>query len=362
MINVTKPKIHNKKKLYYYFDKIINSGQFTNEGDIHKKLHSELLKKFNFKYIQLVANGNLALQMAIKSLHIKGDVITTPFSYVATTNSILWEGCNPIFVDIDKKTLCIDPNLIEQAITKKTSAILATHVFGNACNVNIISKIAKKYKLKVIYDGAHSFGVSYKGKPLLNYGDCSIVSFHATKLFNTAEGGAIVTSKKIINNDIEYLKRFGHYGEEDYKMVGINAKLSEFHAALGLTNLPYLEKEIEKRKKISHLYDKYFFDFNIIRPEFDKDIKRNYSYYPVIFSSKNEREEVRKYLIENNIISRRYFWPSLNKLPFLHKNLQKKCPVSENTADRILCLPIYYDLKLKEVKKIALTILQYMKK
>ncbi len=303
------------------------------------------VKNFHF-----VTNGTLALQLSLRALDItEGEIITTPFSYVATTSAILWERCQPVYVDIDQKTLNIDPSKIEAAITKKTKAIVAVHVFGNPCDIEAIEKIAKRHSLKVIYDAAHAFGVTHKGRSILNYGDISICSFHATKLFHTIEGGCLVAKDEDIYNKIELLKRFGHNGDEHIQL-GINAKASEFQAAMGLSNLKYVADIIRERERLTNLYDQYL-DGSIIKPKGSTRVKYNYGYYPVIFNNTEKLEMVMEKLNSVNIFPRRYFSPSLNKLPYL--KVKDRCPVSEDIADRILCLPLYVGLDNVTIRKIC---------
>ena len=247
------PPIEDYQK---YLRKIWETGQLTNQGPFLKEFEKKIKNYLNVKNFHFLSNGTIALQIALDSLGIQeGEIITTPFSYVATTSAILWQRCTPVFVDIEPNNFCIDPNKIEAAITKKTKAILAVHVFGYACDVEKIEKIAKKHNLKVIYDGAHAFGVKYKGKSLLDFGDISTCSFHATKLFHTIEGGACIIKNLKISNKLELARRFGHDGDI-HKQLGINAKNSEFHTAMGLCNLKHIGKIIKERKKISSLYDK----------------------------------------------------------------------------------------------------------
>ncbi len=289
--------------------------------------------------------------MALKALNITKEVITTPFSYVATTNSILWEGCRPVFVDIDPGTFCIDANKIESAITPDTQAILATHVYGLPCDVDNIEKIAKRNKLKVIYDGAHAFGSKLNGKSLLSYGDISTCSFHATKLFHTVEGGCIILNSIELAQKILLYRSFGHIGD-DYYSIGINAKNSEFHAAMGLTLLPKIKQIIEERKKIFSMYNS-FLPGNLLRPFYALDnFEYNYSYFPVIFDSEELLLKVKDNLARQQINVRRYFFPSLNKLPqtISHYN---SCPISEDICSRVICLPLYVGLAEAEIKLIC---------
>ena len=358
IINVTKPTLPELKDYLFYLEEIWKSRCLSNRGPFAIMLEEELKSFLKVNHIGLVANGALALQLAIKSLNIKGSVITTPFSYVATTNSILWENCNPIFVDIDKNTLCINSELIESKITQDTSAIMATHVYGNPCNVKLIERIAKQYKLKVLYDAAHAFNIKIDGKSILNFGDASILSFHATKLFHTAEGGAVICKSKKILNKINVMKAFGHIGEEKYLMVGINGKMSELHAALGICNIKNVEESIIKRQKVASTYDRMlnqFISTGVLRKQsIANNVSYNYSYYPVIFKTKQTMLATKTALEKNRVYPRRYFYPSLNKLSFLHS--ANECVVSEDISQKILCLPSYDDLTENEIKKIVMII------
>lgn len=357
MINVTKTYLPPLKQYEKYLRRIWKTGQITNNGPLVRELENKLKKYLGVKHLFLVSNSTLALQIAIEALNLKKEIITTPFSYIATSSSIKWQGATPVYADIDKDTLCIDPKKIEQAITKKTEAILATHIFGNPCDIEAIEKIAKKYKLKVIYDAAHAFGVKYKGKSILNYGDISTTSFHATKIFHTIEGGALVTNNREIAQKISYMRNFGHNGQEKFFGLGINAKMSELHAAMGLCNLPEIKKIISYRKNIWQSYDNLLLSND--RLTSGQEIKNyknhNYSYYPIIFQSERELLSTRKSLNKQKIYPRRYFYPALSTLKFLNK---KKMPIAESISKRILCLPIYHDMKIKEVKKICGIILK----
>jgi dTDP-4-amino-4,6-dideoxygalactose transaminase len=349
-ILVTKTFLPPIEKFHKYVSTIWKTNQLTNQGPLLKEFELKVKKYLGVKYFDFVTNGTIALQLAFKALDItEGEIITTPFSYVATTSAILWERCTPVYVDIDPKTLCIDADKIERSITKKTKAILAVHVFGYPCNIEKIKKIADKYKVKVIYDAAHAFGVVYKGKSLLSYGDISIGSFHATKVFHTIEGGCVVTNNKDLNKKIDLIKRFGHAGD-DHFTLGINAKASEFQAAMGLCNLEYVEDIIRKRKSIVELYDKLLGNKFQIR-KLPSELKYNYAYYPIIVENEKKTLEVIKKLNNHNIFPRRYFYPSLNLLPYL-KNKQS-CPISENISPRILCLPLFTDINKETVIKIS---------
>lgn len=348
-IFVTKPYLPPREEYLERISKIFDRGVLTNQGPELLELESNLKKFLNTENFHYVTNGTIAIQLALKAMDIEaGDIITTPFTYVATISSILWERCNPIFVDIEPNNFTIDPKLIENAITDKTVAILPVHVFGYACDVEEIGKIAKKNGLKIIYDSAHAFGSSLNGRSLCTFGDISTVSFHATKLFHTIEGGGICTSDKRISQKVDLIKRFGHYGDDHYRL-GINAKQDEFNAAMGNSIFPYLDKIIEKRRLISEIYDGELKNF-LQRPEIQKGLKYNYAYYPVLFDSEEHLKKVFKALASEEIYPRRYFYPSLNKLPYLKE--KTSCPVSEDVAGRIACLPLYPDLSLDEAEKI----------
>jgi dTDP-4-amino-4,6-dideoxygalactose transaminase len=357
MIPVTKTFLPSLEDYQAMLQQIWKSGWLTNNGQFENDLAVKLGQYLGVPHIELVANGTLALQLAIKALDLNGEIITTPFSYVATATAIVWEGCTPIFVDIDKNTFCIDPNLIESAVTEKTSAILATHVYGYPCEVEKIAEIAKKHNLKVIYDASHCFGIKLEGRSLLIHGDISTLSFHATKLFHTAEGGAVVCRDANVSSHVFLMKRFGHLGEDYYQEIGINAKMSELHAAMGLCILPQIDQIIDKRRQIVTWYDELIRDSKLQHPEVPQGVEYNYNYYPVLFPSYDEMMQARKDLMDQDIIPRRYFYPSLNTLPYLQQAGHKACPVSENVAMRVLCLPLYYELEKEEIIKISEIIL-----
>lgn len=350
MINVTRSFMPPIEEYEEYIKGIWENRYLTNEGPLLKKLVEELKNYLNLENINLLTNGTVALELALKACGIReGEIITTPFSFVATTSSIMWENCKPVFVDIDRNTLCIDANKIEEAITPNTKAIMVVHVYGYPCDIEKIEEIAKKHNLKVIYDGAHCFGCKYKGKSLLNYGDITTCSFHATKIFHTIEGGACITKTKELNNKIQSLKTFGAIDGE-YKIVGTNAKMTEFNAAMGLANLKYMDEIIEERKKICELYDK-LLDGIVERPKTSKDVEYNYIYYPIILKNEEETLEIIKKLNEQEIYPRRYFYPSLNSLQFVEN--KGNCPIAEDISKRVLTLPLYNGLKEEEIRKIC---------
>ncbi|MCX5848720.1 MAG: DegT/DnrJ/EryC1/StrS family aminotransferase [Deltaproteobacteria bacterium] len=361
MITVTKTFFPPFEDYQAKLRQIWESGWLTNGGRLENELTLKVGQYLGVSHIELVANGMLALQLAIKALNLKGEIITTPYSYVATANAIVWEGCKPVFVDIDEKTFCIDPSLIEAAITEKTSAILATHVYGYPCDVEKIAEIAGRHNLKVIYDGAHCFGVKLDGQSLLVHGDISTLSFHATKIFHTAEGGAVVCRDENVSKRVYVIKRFGHFGEDDYQDIGINAKMSELHAAMGLCILPMMDQIIDGRRQISTLYDELIKDSQLYHLGAPQGVEYNYNYYPVLFPSHEDMMRARKALMDKDIYPRRYFYPSLNTLPYLQQAAYKACPVSESAAMRVLCLPIYYELQKEEIIKITGIILGTIK-
>jgi len=350
MINVTKTYLPDLEDYIDYLQVIWETNQVTNNGELVQKLEKELKEFLGAKHLFLVNNGTLALHIAIKGLGLSGNVITTPFSYVATTSAIVWEGCNPVYVDIDPESLCIDPRLIQKSITSETSAILATHVYGIPCNTEAIQKIASANNLKIIYDAAHAFGVTRNNTSITEYGDVSILSFHATKLFHTGEGGAIVTNNDDIAHTLEYMRRFGHKGEENFWGLGINAKMSELHAAMGLCMLPHVPDLIEKNKYVANLYDQHLKETNLTYPKIPSGTAFNYSYYPILFSSENELLIVRAALNAEDIYPRRYFYPTLNKLNYVRYS---PTPIAEDLASKVLCLPLSYNLSKKDVSRIC---------
>lgn len=350
MIPVSQPFLPPKDEYDRLLSKLWESKWLTNNGVFVQQFEKELEEYLRVGSLHFVSNGTIALQLAIKALGVKNEIITTPFSFVATTTSILWEQCTPVFVDIDPQTLCMDANQIEAAITEKTEAILATHVYGIPCDVEKIEDIAKRHHLKVIYDAAHAFGVQYKGRSLLSYGDISAISFHATKLYHTIEGGAVVNNcGQDLDDQIAQLRSFGFVGDHYYS-AGINGKNSEFHAAMGLCNLKYIAENIEHRKKLTEEYND-LLDGKTGKVLIPENTIYNYSYYPVIFSTEDELLKVQLKLKQNGIETRRYFYPSLNRLPYLLKH--DTCPISEDVSKRILCLPLFSDLKIEDVIRIS---------
>lgn len=348
MINVTKTFLPPQVEYNAILKRAWDETWITNRGALVLELEKKLKLHLKVPNILATTNGTLPLQLAIKVLDLSGEIITTPFSYVATTSSIVWEGCTPIFVDIHPEYFTIDEKKIEAAITTKTSAILATHVFGNPCNVEAIEVLAKKHNLKVIYDAAHCFGVSYKGKSIFEYGDVSTCSFHATKLFHTGEGGGVFTKNNELNKKLFNYHNFGHKGKVDFEGLGINCKMSELQAAMGLAVLPHLEKISASRKKITEIYQENL--KTVSKLKLREGTIWNYSYFPILFDTEEQLLGVESLLNNENIFPRRYFYPSLNLLPYVDK---ASCPISENISSRVLCLPIYHELSEDVVFKIC---------
>jgi len=350
-ISITKSFLPTQRQYNKYLSKIWKSGVLTNNGPLLRELEDRLKKYLGVKHVFVVSNGTIALQIAIRTLGLKNEVITTPFSFVATTSSMVWENCKPIFADITSDTLTIDPGEVVKKITSKTTGIIGVHVYGNPCDVEKIQKISKQYNLPVIYDAAHAFGVKYKGKSILNYGDISTLSFHATKLFHTVEGGAIVTNNDELANKIYLMRSFGQETPEKLSEVGINGKNSEFHAAMGLCVLDKVDKIIRKRKELCELYDKLLKgNKGVSRPIIRSGTDYNYSYYPIILPSEEILLNLQQILNKQDILTRRYFYPSLNNLCYVKK---QPVLVSEDISRRVLCLPLYYDLNKVDVCTIA---------
>lgn len=350
MITVTKTFLPPIAEYQAILQRAWDKQWLTNRGELVLELEDKLKSYLNIPHIIATTNGTLPIQIALKQFGTNGEIITTPFSYVATTASIVWEGCTPVFVDIHPEYLTIDETKIEAAITSKTTAILATHVFGNPCDVLVIEAIAKRHKLKVIYDAAHAFGVTYKGKSVLNYGDVSTCSFHATKLFHTGEGGAICCNDEALYKTLFYLHNFGHNGPLAFHGLGINAKMSELQAAMGLAVLPYIDTILSERQRVVEQYDNTLDFSKISKLKLREHTQWNYSYYPVLFNSENQLLKVEQALKAQQIIPRRYFYPGLNTLPYI---TPANVPVSDDVYKRVLCLPLYMGLTEEEIKSIA---------
>lgn len=350
MINVTKTYLPNKEKYKKYIDEIYANSWLTNNGPLVQRLEKRLAEYLGVKNIILVSNGTVALEIAYKALDIKGFAITTPFSFVATTSSLVTNNILPIFADIDQKTFNLDSKNIERLITPNTSAIVPVHVFGNACEVEEIEKIAKRHNLKVIYDAAHAFDVKYKDKSVLNYGDVSTLSFHATKLFHSIEGGALIINDDELVQKARYLINFGIKNAEEIPHLGTNAKMNEFEAAMGLCVLDDIEEIKEKRKDILENYRKELKGLVQFQKQ-NKNATENYSYFPVVFKSEEQLLKVQKALNDKQIFPRRYFYPSLDTLEYIEP--KQECKISRDISKRILCLPIYAELE-KDVQNIII--------
>ena len=341
MINVTQTFLPPQEEYQAILKRAWDAVWLTNRGQLVKELELKLQNYLCSVPLLATTNGTLPLQIALKVLAKQGEVITTPFSYVATTSSIVWEHCTPVFVDIDPEYLTIDETKIEAAITSKTTAILATHVFGNPCAVEEIEQIAQKHQLAVIYDAAHGFGVNYKGKSLFNYGDVSTCSFHATKLFHTGEGGALFCKNEQLMQQCFYHHNFGHQGPEAFQGIGINAKMSELQGAMGLAVLPYMNRILANRQLVVTTYDAHL-NFNYFRKlKIRKGTDWNYSYYPIIFDKESDLLRVKEVLLTEGINPRRYFYPSLEELPYVKSSV---CENSASVSKRILCLPLSSEL------------------
>lgn len=351
IVNVTQPFLPPLDKFIPYLEEVWASRWLTNNGPMHQKLERALEGYLNVKNISLFTNGTIALLTALQHLRVTGEVITTPYSFVATSHSLLWNALRPVFVDIDPITFNIDPKRIESAITPNTTAILAVHCYGNPCDVEAIDSIAVNYGLKVIYDAAHAFGVGYKGSSLLSHGDLSVLSFHATKVFNTFEGGAIVSPDERSKRRIDKLKNFGFSDEITVTAPGINGKMSEVNAAFGLLQLDYIDEAINQRKRCDALYRDLLTDVEGISvPPIPNGVDRNFSYFPVLVESnfRMSRDGLYEYLRQNGVLSRRYFYPLISDMPMYrgldsarHQNL----PVAKATADKVLCLPLFSELE-----------------
>ena len=350
MINVTQSFLPPINEYSQILQKSWDKKWITNRGELILELENKLKNFLGIENITITTNGTLPLQIAIKTLDLKGEIITTPFSYIASSSVISWENCTPIYADIHPEYLTIDERKIEEKITDKTVAILATHVFGNPCNVKEIEKIAQKYNLKIIYDAAHCFGVKYDGKSIFNYGDVSTCSFHATKIFHTGEGGCMITTNKELHEKLFYHHNFGHNGPENFHGIGINAKTSELQAALGLAVFNHLDEIFDGRKKAVEMYNQRLDFSKIQKMKLRENTKWNYHYYPAIFESEEILLKVKEALNKEDIFPRRYFYPSLNTIKYLNGEAM---PISESISKRILCLPLFTELQTETVKKIS---------
>jgi dTDP-4-amino-4,6-dideoxygalactose transaminase len=347
-IYVTKAFLPPQQDYAYWMSRIWDEHCLTNNGPIHRELEELLRQRFEVPHMRLVANGTLALQIALRTLKISGEVITTPYSYVATTSAILWEHCKPVFVDVLPENFSLDPRRIEAAITPHTTAILATHVYGIPGEVEEIQRVADRHGLKVIYDAAHAFDVKFQGRSILEWGHASTLSFHATKLFHTVEGGAVVVHSENLDMEVKLLRSFGHIAD-DHFIPGMNAKMSEMHAAMGMAVLPYMSWIKERRMKLCQAYDELLDPLPIERPVLASGVEPNYSYYPVIFKDRSTRDRVFQGAAERGIHCRKYFEPSLNDLPYVEP---VPMPVSEDISGRVLCLPLYPQMDTSVIERV----------
>ena len=358
MINVSKPFLPPAEEYQQYLKGIWKRNWLTNNGPLVNDLELKLKAYLDVEHMLFLSNGTTALQIAIKALGLSGEVITTPFSFVATTSSLVWEGCRPVFADIDPQTLNIDPASIENLITEETTAILATHVYGNPCDIDAITMIALRHNLKVIYDAAHCFGSLYKGKSVFAYGDVSTTSFHATKIFHTVEGGAVFTQDPELLKKMAFMRNFGFDGPEDFAELGINGKNSEFHAAMGLANLKHIDSILNKFKAASEYYDGKLKNFSHEKVGLIKEGQRNYGYYPVVVESERTVLQLIKDLNDHNVFPRRYFHPTLSKLRYVKPAYT---PVCDDVAPRVLCLPLYFDLEETEIDLVCRILIRSQK-
>ena len=363
-IFVTEPFLPELEEYIPYLKKIWNNKQLTNNGPLHKELENKLTDFLGVKYVSLFCNATIALLVAIKALKLKGEIITTPYSFVATSHVIKWNGVTPIFVDIENDNCNLDPSKIEENITNDTTAILPVHVYGTPCNDKAIKKIAKKYNLKVIYDAAHAFHVKENGQSILNYGDLSVLSFHATKVFNTFEGGAIISHSAKMKKKIDDLKNFGFQNQFNVQGLGINGKMNELQAAMGLLQLNTIVANIKKRKLIAKkYYDKFKNISGLSMIKEKENIDYNYAYFPIFINEKKYGISCSKLydnLKSNNIYARRYFYPLISSFSE-YKNLpsSKGLDISKKLSDNVICLPIYPSLKNNELNFIINLIKKY---
>jgi dTDP-4-amino-4,6-dideoxygalactose transaminase len=359
-VNVTSPYLPPLEEVMPYLEEIWDSKFLTNGGQFHQRFETALRDRLEVPEISLFSNATIALVCALQELRITGDVITTPYSFVATSHSLIWNGIRPIFVDIDPDTLNLDPDRIAAAITPQTTAILAVHCYGHPCDVRGIQEVADTYNLKVIYDAAHAFGVEVGDGSVLNHGDLSVLSFHATKVFNTFEGGALVSKDPQAKRRIDWLKNFGHAGETNVVATGINGKMHEFSAAMGLVQLEHIDHVLARRRAIDALYRERLADvpgIRLLEPSPGERVS-NYAYFPILVDGRYPltRDELNDLLHSNDIRSRRYFYPLISDFP-MYRTLpsadRANLPVAADVTERVLCLPIYPDLPLETVERIA---------
>lgn len=357
LIYITRPLLPRVKEVYKKINEIWESKWLTNFGEQHKSFKTELKKYLKVKYVSLFSNGTLALQLAMQALELTGEVITTPFTFPATVNSLYQNHLTPIYCDINLKDFNINADEIENLITSNTSAIMPVHVFGNPCNIEKIEKIANNHNLKVIYDAAHCFGVEYKGKPIGTFGDVSMFSFHATKIFHTIEGGALTYNDEKLKEKFYLLKNFGIKSEEEVIIPGTNAKMNEFQAAIGLLNLQLIDEEIKKRKRLNEIYKENLKNLEGIKfLDEKKDVQYNYQYFPILINEEKfnfNRDQVYEEMKKYNVFTRKYFYPLCIDYKYYSQNNTDNFPNAKKIVKEILCLPIYGELKKENVEKIC---------
>ena len=365
-LDVTRPLIPPLSEFYKYLEQIWTSKILTNKGPMHEEFETAVEDYLGVKHVSLFSNGTTALLAAIRALKLSGEIITTPYTFVATAHSIVWSGAKPIFVDIDPATLNIDPSKIEAAITDKTSGILPVHCYGDSCDIQMITSIAESNNLRVIYDAAASFGVEDEGGSILRHGDLSILSFHATKVFNTFEGGAVISPDLETKQHIDHLRNFGFVNEETVVAEGINGKLSEIHAAFGLLQLKYIDESLEKRKQIFSTYTEALKALDgISLMQSNTQLKVNYSYFPVFVQDECpiSRDELYLLLKKKNIFARRYFYPLISEFP-MYRSLPSSCkdnlPIAIDVSNRVICLPMYPELDIEDISLIVNAIREFL--
>jgi dTDP-4-amino-4,6-dideoxygalactose transaminase len=363
MITVTRPDLPPLEEYVDYLKQIWSSRWLTNDGALLQSFEKELVNYLGVPDIVLTTNGTIALQAALKALDLKGEVITTPFTFAATTNAILWEGLTPVFADIDPDTFNIDPDDVERKITDRTCAILAVHVYGNPCYVERLQKIADQYGLKLIYDAAHAFGVEYKGRPVLEYGDISVLSFHATKVMNTIEGGALVVRDAKTKETVRLLVNHGIKSEEEVLLPGTNGKMNEFQAAMGLCNLKTVDEKIRSRAVLYNNYKRTLGDSGNLKFQAVIASKHNYAYMPICMENRARRDGLYDALIQNGVKARKYFYPLTVNFDYNRgMNLVEKYALHNalDVSERVLCLPLYADLQIEEAGKVIGLIKNYV--